>query len=279
MIEIYLLEQLDAFAACGTLSEAAEKLHMTQPTLTRSMQKLEDYFGFPLFDRDKKRLSLNSSGKLLAEYAHKLLASEKEMEHHVRSHHRSLHTLHIGSIAPGPLMVLLPTCTVQYPEITIASSVDTEKAIIQGLLSDEYGVIILSHPMDDPRLHTQAYISEHLNLSVSLMHPAAARKSITFREMDGQNFIMLSQVGIWADVVKAEMPASSFYKQESMEALKSLTTYSDLPSFTTDVSVVHVSNWSNGRVNIPFSDPSATIRYYLVCKKENTAKWKQLLES
>ena len=54
MIEIYLLEQLDAFATYKTLSEAAEKLHMTQPTLSRSMQKLEDYFGFPLFDRDKK---------------------------------------------------------------------------------------------------------------------------------------------------------------------------------------------------------------------------------
>ena len=46
MIEIYLLEQLNTFVSCGTLSEAAEKLHMTQPTLSRSMRKLED-FGFP----------------------------------------------------------------------------------------------------------------------------------------------------------------------------------------------------------------------------------------
>ena len=73
MIEIYLLEQLNTFVSCGTLSEAAEKLHMTQPTLSRSMRKLEDYFGFPLFNRDKKRLSLNESGKLMAEYARKIL--------------------------------------------------------------------------------------------------------------------------------------------------------------------------------------------------------------
>ena len=41
MIEIYLLEQLEAFARCGTLSAAAEELHLSQPALTRSMKKLE----------------------------------------------------------------------------------------------------------------------------------------------------------------------------------------------------------------------------------------------
>ena len=39
MIEIYLLEQLEAFARCGTLSAAAEELHLSQPALTRSMKK------------------------------------------------------------------------------------------------------------------------------------------------------------------------------------------------------------------------------------------------
>lgn len=42
MIEIYLLEQLNTFVSCGTLSEAAEKLHMTQPTLSRSMRSRVD---------------------------------------------------------------------------------------------------------------------------------------------------------------------------------------------------------------------------------------------
>ena len=45
MIEIFLLEQLVAFSACGTLSRAAEELHITQPALSRSMKKLETAFG------------------------------------------------------------------------------------------------------------------------------------------------------------------------------------------------------------------------------------------
>lgn len=57
MIEIYLLEQLAAVAKYGTLSAAAEHLHLAQPSLSRSMQKLEDLLGVTLFERKKTELN------------------------------------------------------------------------------------------------------------------------------------------------------------------------------------------------------------------------------
>ena len=57
MIELYLLEQIDAFARFGTLSEAARTLHISQPALTRSMRKVEELMGIPLFHRDKRKLT------------------------------------------------------------------------------------------------------------------------------------------------------------------------------------------------------------------------------
>jgi len=53
MIQMFQLEQLIAFAQYGTLSKAAEELHISQPTLTRSMQKIEEEFQVPLFDHKK----------------------------------------------------------------------------------------------------------------------------------------------------------------------------------------------------------------------------------
>ena len=84
MIEIYLLEQFYAFYKYKTLSSAAEHLHLSQPSLSRSMRKLEDIFGVPLFERQKNRMQLNETGILAAKYAKEVgatvivLVGEKE---------------------------------------------------------------------------------------------------------------------------------------------------------------------------------------------------------
>ena len=62
MIDLEELSQLTMFAREGTLSKAAEKLHISQPTLSRTMQNLEEVFGVPLFVRGKNRIELNETG-------------------------------------------------------------------------------------------------------------------------------------------------------------------------------------------------------------------------
>ena len=53
MMELYQLIQLVAISDCGTMSSAAEKLHLSQPALSRSMQKLEEELQVALFERQK----------------------------------------------------------------------------------------------------------------------------------------------------------------------------------------------------------------------------------
>ena len=62
MIDDYLLEALVAFAKYGTLSATAEHLMVTQPTVTRGMQKLENELGVTLFKRTPNRISLTETG-------------------------------------------------------------------------------------------------------------------------------------------------------------------------------------------------------------------------
>lgn len=69
MIEISLWEQLVAFADCGTLSEAAEKLHTSQPALTRSMKRLESELSLTLFKRSKNHMSLTDTGRMAVSLA------------------------------------------------------------------------------------------------------------------------------------------------------------------------------------------------------------------
>ena len=59
VFEIYQLEQLLAFAECGTLSGAAERLHLSQPALSLTMQGLAAELQVPLSPRHNKKIELN----------------------------------------------------------------------------------------------------------------------------------------------------------------------------------------------------------------------------
>ena len=95
MIEIYLLEQLDAFARHGTLSAAAQALHTSQPSMTRAMQKLEDELGVALFIRSKNHLALNETGRRAAQYAPPCADGGSDFEDKVKAYDRqSSYTVH-----------------------------------------------------------------------------------------------------------------------------------------------------------------------------------------
>ena len=100
MIEIYLLEQLCAFAEYGTLSKAAESLHISQPALSRSMKKIEEELGVSLFERDKAKISLNETGELAAKLATELLSLNLGMVRRIKAFDRSQRSITVGACAP-----------------------------------------------------------------------------------------------------------------------------------------------------------------------------------
>jgi DNA-binding transcriptional LysR family regulator len=276
MIETYLLEQLTAFREYGTLSAAAEQLHLSQPSLSRSMRKLEEILGVSLFDRQKNRIVLNQTGLLAAEQAKRILESQDDMVRQIRAYDRSLHTLTIGSCAPGSLMELLPWVTGLISGMTLSSVIEPEERLLDGLSNGDYGIILLTHPLEGAEYTCQKYRTEQLYLSVPPFHPAASYQKISFGEMDGQNFIMYAHVGFWDGVVREKMPHSKFFLQNDLDAVGELARYSDLPSFASDITQKNLTSRLNGRVNVPFSDPESQVTYYLICKTQERDKWKRL---
>lgn len=79
MVNYEILQQFVTFYQTGTLRETAERLHISQPTLTRNMQKLEAEFGVALFTRTKNSISLNETGLIAAEDAKMLLKQTENM--------------------------------------------------------------------------------------------------------------------------------------------------------------------------------------------------------
>ena len=102
MIELYELRQLAAFAEAGTLSEAAEVLHLSQPALSRNMKKLEEDLGISLFERSKNKLELNKNGEYALELARKLLDDADSFITRVRDFDRKSRTITLGSALQLP---------------------------------------------------------------------------------------------------------------------------------------------------------------------------------
>ena len=79
MIELEQLRQLVAFDEYGTLSKAAEALHISQPSLSRTMQTLEEELQASLFIRKKNRILLNETGEMAVEQARQVLSAVAEL--------------------------------------------------------------------------------------------------------------------------------------------------------------------------------------------------------
>ena len=120
MIELYQLEHLLAIAAHGTMTKAAEELHLSQSALSRSIQRLEEELKVTLFHRQKNRVTMNPNGELAVEYARKVLTQMDELVAHVRAFDRSRHTISVGSRAPAPLWDISPLLSDLYSDMTIA---------------------------------------------------------------------------------------------------------------------------------------------------------------
>lgn len=130
MLDLSELYQFITYAKCGTLSAAAEVLHISQPTLTRTMHHVEDSFGVPLFHRGKNRIELTDTGKFAIEQAETLLLEAEKAIQAVQTFEHNQHTITVHSCAPAPLWSLLPELSRKFPQNTISSKLVSVEKII-----------------------------------------------------------------------------------------------------------------------------------------------------
>lgn len=263
MLNLLELEQLVAFADYGTLSKAAETLNISQPTITRTMQHLEDAFGVPLFQRSKNHISLNETGQRAVEYARQLLKAEEQAVQGVRAYDKSLHTITVSSCAPAPLWYLLPALSSAFPDMTISSSIQNVASVLEDLNSDSCSLAVLNEEMFSDEYCCIPFLKENLFVCVPPSHSLAQYSELTFAELNGHNFLLASKLGFWDDMCREKMPASRFLVQTDPFALEELIRESALPCFSTNLSR-NRSNILKNRIEIPITDQDANITFFVV---------------
>ena len=267
MIELYELRQFAAFAECGTLSEAAENLHLSQPALSRNMKKLEEELGISLFGRRKNRLELNENGEYVLGLAKEILSKADSLVVEAQSFDRRHRTISLGLCAPAPGWLVTPRLSSLYPDKMIQTEIAEENALLTGLNSGIYQLIALTRKPDGEAYFSKECGHESLMFALPKGHRYARRKSLSFAEMNGENMLLMSDIGFWDFVRTEKMPDSRFLTQSDRFSFDELVRSSSLPSFTTDLAKKYLAT-EDVRIEVPVSDPEATVTYYLVCRKE-----------
>lgn len=268
MITFEDLEQLTAFAKHGTLVKAADALHISQPTITRTMKNIEECFGVKLFERGKNRICLNGTGKIAVEQAEKVLYATRQMMTAVREYDKSLRTIVVESCAPAPLWFIVPQLAKKYPAMTLSSSLAENEKIIEHVREGNCNVGIVLTPCTEQGINCRPYFRENLSICLPSNHPILQNSptALNFRDINGFNCLLRSRLGFWDNLCRREMPASRFLVQEDDDEFRELMRNSTLPIFITNIAIYKEEDM-NGRVSIPISDTSANVTYYLIFGK------------
>lgn len=271
MPEIHQLEQLVSVAKYGNLSKAAEELHISQPALSRSMQKLESELEVSLFERQKNKIAFTPTGEMAVEYAQKVLDQMQDMISRIHSYDRSLHTLSIGSCAPAPLWDIVPVLSSLYSDMTISYDIKEQDKLLQGLADHTYQLIITTFPINDSDIYCTKYGEERLLFSLPPGHALSSAKGLHFKDLDGETMLLFSKIGFWHEVHKKKMPSTHFLLQDEQFAFTELVRASALPSFTSDLALKR-GYLSDNRVIVPILDEEAHATYYCSCRMDKKKK-------
>ena len=211
------------------------------------------------------------------EYARKVMGQANDMMEQVRSYDRNQRTIFIGSCAPAPLWELTPVLSTLYPNKAVSSEMKDPDVLLQGLMRNDYQIIILPEPVESEELYCTRWGEEHLLFSLPPAHPLSGSKGLHLSDMDGETMLLFSQIGFWKRIPSEKMKSSHFLVQKESYDFEELIRHSALPYFSSDLAVRQQGTIPN-RIFIPILDPEANITYYFVTKKQSRNRFSALLE-
>jgi DNA-binding transcriptional LysR family regulator len=181
-------------AKYGNLSLAAEALCITQPAVTKAIQRLQEYYGIKFVNRFGKKLALTDSGEALYEIAEKIFEMESQAEESIldfqqqKSGHIRIHSSE--SFGAYYLPSIINTFSKSNPHLRISVNIlPTEQVVEQSInLTNDLGFI--SYPIEHKKVIVREILEDKLMVIVAPDHPLARKDSIESRDLVGQAVIM-----------------------------------------------------------------------------------------
>lgn len=212
-------------------SRAAEKLHLSQPSVTQHIRALEKHFNTALFTRAGKKISLTEAGYALIPLARQLLTINIKTDDLMKNINEDIHgTLTIGcSTTPGKyiLPLLLAEFIKTHPRVQVTCNVTSRAAALKTLEDGKVDIALSSSSeVFSNDIEFKKIFEEPIILIAHPDHPWRLRETIPLSEMVKAKFILREKTSGTYQVLRARLAEKGF----NMEDLRTVLTLGNTES-------------------------------------------------
>ena len=196
-MEMHQLRYAAAVARMGNFSRAAEQCHVSQPSLSQQIQKLENELGERLFDRMKRQAKLTPHGEAFLRRAARILeevdAAQREATEAKGLLRGSVAIGVLPTIAPYLLPDVMAKFTETYPGVEVIVQEDTTARLLKLALAYEIDFALASQPIHDQRLEVRELFTEELLLALPPGHPLTRKRVVNAANLKGERLIIMKE--------------------------------------------------------------------------------------
>lgn len=185
-------------ARCGSLSNAARELYVSQPAISQSMHRLEYMLGCTLFTRTSRGITLTNAGRLLYSYAEKALSLIAAAEDRI-NRMRTLESVNLMIGASDTLcqFFLLPCLEkfhAEYPDIQLQVTNRTTPETVELLKVGKVDIALVNLPIDDSMLCVREVLKVHDMFVASDRFSHLKNRKVTMAELDKEPLVLLEKM-------------------------------------------------------------------------------------
>ena len=181
-------------AETGSICACAERMHISQPAISRQLKEFEQRMGVVLFERLPRGVRLTQAGKVLRDYAARLFEIARTAEASVKELSDARQgRLSIGAsntvgtyILPG----LLARFHRRHPAVTISMFVGNTEQVAQGVSDLRFMLGFIEGPLHVPDLRIERFLEDEIMPVATADHPLSRRKALTPADLSGQPLLM-----------------------------------------------------------------------------------------
>jgi DNA-binding transcriptional LysR family regulator len=192
----YTVRQLDTFleiARAGSVTKAAEKLHVTQPAVSMQLRQLEEALGVPLVEAAGRNIRLTDAGREVEQYAIAAIAQLRQLDDTVadlRGLQRGKIDLGIVGTAKYFVPMLLVHFRKSYPAVDISLQIHNREQIMKLLQRNELDLIIMGRVPDSLDCSSTVFATNPLGIVCAPGHPLSRRRQAPLSILNGVDFVV-----------------------------------------------------------------------------------------